>query len=117
MDNSELLAILYQALGSPHGLVIETSNWNLARQRFYKARSDAGDPALQGLEIRRSPEHPDTELLILHAKKATEHRQTDGAKASLAVRRGLGETGSPVRLDDRDQHGSPRNDPSRIKLD
>jgi hypothetical protein len=57
--------VLYQALGSPLGLVIRVSNFALAQQRLYKARRDASDPDLACLQLRRSPLVPDSELWIV----------------------------------------------------
>lgn len=47
--------VLYSAANSSHGLVIKTSNFELARARLYAARKRLGDPALDALQIRRGP--------------------------------------------------------------
>ena len=62
------LEILYQAVGSPLGLVVKTSNFQLAQQRFYKARADSGDPDLTRLQFRHSPYDPN-DLWIVKGPK------------------------------------------------
>jgi hypothetical protein len=59
------LEVLYQALATPYGVVVECNNFNLAQQRLYKARREAGDPELARLQIRRSPYRPDAELWLV----------------------------------------------------
>ena len=63
MTRDEFLALLYQALGEPIGLLLQCSNPGLARQRLYAARASARDPALGGLQIRMSP-FPEGNLVI-----------------------------------------------------
>lgn len=69
-----LLGILYSALAEPIGLVLRTSNTERARQRLYKARADAKDGSLAGLQIRVSP-FDDGDLVICKAtvQKDTAH--------------------------------------------
>ena len=64
MEQYELLALLYEALASPLGIVVRVSNFATANQMLYKARKDCGDPALQCLQFRASP-HADDELWIV----------------------------------------------------
>lgn len=55
-----LLALLYQALASPYGIVVRSSNVDTLRARFYIERKRHGDPALGRLVLtpsRKSPEH------------------------------------------------------------
>lgn len=47
--------ILYRALAEPIGIALQASNRERVRQALYKARADAGDPALVILQIRVSP--------------------------------------------------------------
>jgi hypothetical protein len=54
-SQTELQAILYQALAEPVGLLLRATDPERARQRLYKARSELGDPALARLQIRISP--------------------------------------------------------------
>ncbi len=46
--------LLYLAMAEPIGLLVTTSDWALARQRLYKARAEAQDPALAILQFRQS---------------------------------------------------------------
>ena len=52
---AEETALLYQALGSALGLVVQVEDFDLARSRLYKARQEAGDPDLDVIQLRRSP--------------------------------------------------------------
>jgi len=58
------LEFLYQALGSPPGIVVASANIQLSIQRLYKARSESGDPELDCIQIRRSPDRPDEIWII-----------------------------------------------------
>lgn len=60
-----LIQLLYQALASPRGLVLQTSNFTLARQRFYQARAKAGEPAFAKLQFRQGP---DEQLWIIRSE-------------------------------------------------
>lgn len=64
------LALLYQALSSDLGIVVESDNVALAKQRLYKARADAGDPTLACLQLRTSPVRPDAEIWIVKGPEA-----------------------------------------------
>lgn len=59
---SELLAILYQAAESQHGLSVTTNDVNKLRQRLYATRE--GHPQLAALRFSPSPVDPN-ELWIL----------------------------------------------------
>jgi hypothetical protein len=63
--SDELEALLYQALASPLGIVLVVSDFHLAQQRLYAARKGLGDPALNALAFRHSPQDPHTELWIV----------------------------------------------------
>lgn len=63
------LSLLYQALASPIGIVLEVSDYVRASQRLYRARSEAHDPALVQLQFRHSPYDPEHELWIVKAGK------------------------------------------------
>lgn len=65
---NQWLEFLYQALASPLGVVIAVSDAQKALQRLYQARAAAQDEALAGLQFRRSPIAPDTEIWIIKAK-------------------------------------------------
>lgn len=66
-ENLEVLGLLYQALSTTSGLglVVRVSDFEKAAQRLYRVRRDAGDPALDCLQFRRSPWNPETELCIV----------------------------------------------------
>lgn len=64
LQQSHLLSILYTALAEPLGLVLRTSDTTRARAALYKARTEAGDPELQALQLRVSP-FPDGDLIIV----------------------------------------------------
>jgi len=59
------LEFLYTALGEPYGIVIETDNFDKARQRLYAARREAQDETLSGLSILQSPTNP-AHIWIVH---------------------------------------------------
>lgn len=63
--------LLYKALTTPHGIVVRTSNPDLLRQRLYKERKLAGDPALNSLILAESRGDPKTELWIVKNPKET----------------------------------------------
>lgn len=48
------LELLYQAMGSPLGIAVQTSDFLNARGRLYAARKQSGDPELDRLQLRRS---------------------------------------------------------------
>lgn len=50
------LLILHQALASPFGVALETTDPLKAKAHLYKARAEARQPALQCLQIRQGPE-------------------------------------------------------------
>lgn len=55
---------MYQALGTPLGIVIVVENFQTASQILYKERREAQDPELDRLQFRRVP-GVDTELWIV----------------------------------------------------
>ncbi len=65
--SQDLRLVLYQALGSSIGLLLQTSDFGRARQRLYAARAEIGDPALAGLQFRSSP-LPGGDLIIVKQK-------------------------------------------------
>ncbi len=64
------LEFLYEALGSPHGIVLQSENRDLLRAKLYKAKRDACDTALDVLALIPSPTMAD-ELWIVK-KELTE---------------------------------------------
>ena len=53
MDN--FITLLYQAMTTKYGLVLETDNLPILRARLYKARAESGDPDLACLQLRPDP--------------------------------------------------------------
>ena len=58
---------LYQALASPIGIVVWTSDFKLGREKLYAARRQAQDPSLACLQFRASPTSPN-EIWIVKGK-------------------------------------------------
>ena len=61
----DLRPLLYQALGSPIGLLLRTSDFARARQRLYQARVAAADQDLACLQFRASPGIEGGDLIIV----------------------------------------------------
>lgn len=63
-----MLEFLYQALTTPFGIVLKTSDdVEQLRQRLYRERRKAADPALDELGLTPSPTSPD-ELWIVRKR-------------------------------------------------
>ena len=67
------LALLYQALASPIGIVVHSTNPQAAKGRLYAARKL--DPQLAQLQFRTPATNPESELWIVR-----EHVQLAGRK-------------------------------------
>ena len=65
-QQDQLRAMLYQALAEPIGLLLQTSDFNRARQALYRARAEAQDPELSGLQFRASPGLDGGDLVIVN---------------------------------------------------
>ena len=65
---AQLEALLYEALGSPLGIRVETENPDLLRQRIYTERRK--NPEFAALSLHISPLNPATEVWI--CKKETQ---------------------------------------------
>lgn len=50
--------LLYEALGSQFGVVLQCDNAEKVRQRLYKLRADHADPDLECLHLVQSPSNP-----------------------------------------------------------
>lgn len=61
-----MLELLYDALNSPHGIVVSSEDPERLRQKLYPLRKAYTE--LAGLALVISPSHPETDLWIL--KKA-----------------------------------------------
>jgi hypothetical protein len=70
MTDSDWLEIWYVAISKPLGVVVTTPDIAIAKAKLYKARANAQDPSLMGVQIRTSPASPQTELWLLNAKKS-----------------------------------------------
>lgn len=57
-------SLLYQALGTPLGLVVRVSDFDLARNKLYSARKEAADPDLEIIQLRRSPYEANTIWIV-----------------------------------------------------
>jgi len=62
------LNLLYEALGSQFGVVLQCDNAEKVRQRLYKLRTEQGDPDLECLSIVQSPSNP-SQLWIVKVVK------------------------------------------------
>ena len=60
--------LLYEALGEPHGIIVETNDVATLRARLYAAKKQ--DPDLECLSLVPSPTSPDTELWIVKRSQA-----------------------------------------------
>lgn len=63
------LSFWYEALSAEFGIIISTNNPEALRQALYKARREAGDPALDHMSIRISPLLPEEEVWIVKSSK------------------------------------------------
>lgn len=61
----DLRLILYAALSSPIGLLLQTSDFARARQRLYQARQATKDSDLAQLQFRASPGIEGGDLIIV----------------------------------------------------
>lgn len=59
-----MLNYLYQALTSPLGICLRTSDGDFARQKLYEARREAADPVLAALAICISPSDKDEVWIV-----------------------------------------------------
>ena len=62
------LNMWYEALGTPFGVVIITNNPERLRQRLYKIRDAAGDPALSAISCVASPTVPESHVWLVKRK-------------------------------------------------
>lgn len=56
---------LYEALGTPLGIVVNTSDPEKLRQKLYRLRDAADDPMLKDLSIVISPTMPGSQVWIV----------------------------------------------------
>ncbi len=50
-----MIELLYTALASPHGIIVETSSVERLRRKLYAARRELNDEALEALSLVPSP--------------------------------------------------------------
>ena len=65
VDLSYELQLLYAALSSKYGLIVNVDDFTLGQAKLYKARREAGDPRLNELALRRSPRGTAGEIWIV----------------------------------------------------
>lgn len=75
----------YQALASPIGIVVSVSDYAGAYARFMNAKRSMGDPALDNLQIRRSPHLPEQELWIVKKSVIPREAFDEAAKRKIAL--------------------------------
>jgi hypothetical protein len=62
------LNTLYEALGTPLGVVVQTDNPEKLRAKLYRLRDGADDPMLKELSIVISPTMPQSQVWIVKRK-------------------------------------------------
>lgn len=66
----QMRELLYQALASDLGIVVETNDVERTRAKLYAARREANDPALEILSFTPSRTSPETQLWIVKRTEA-----------------------------------------------
>jgi len=64
-SQNDLIGLLYQAVATPLGMVLEVEDFVKATQALYRAKREAADPSLDLLQFRRSPYRPEAEVWIV----------------------------------------------------
>lgn len=64
------LNTLYEALGTPLGVVVQTDNPEKLRQKLYRLRDGSDDPMLKELSIVISPTMPQSQVWLVKVKRA-----------------------------------------------
>lgn len=72
----QIQEILYQALGKPIGLLLETNDAHRLRQRILAVRSQLKDRALSCLSIRQSP-WSENQLVIVKTSRGLEESRAE----------------------------------------
>lgn len=62
--------LLYEALGSPLGIVIQTDNPEGLRAKLYRLREGCDDPMLKEISIVISPTMPGSQVWLVKRKSA-----------------------------------------------
>lgn len=68
-----LLDLLYRAVNSPHGIIVETSNLPVLRQKLYALKKEY--PDLANLILKPHPIESDSKLYII--RKPVDAKSTD----------------------------------------
>lgn len=63
--DEEWLEFWYAALAARNGIVLSVTDVTQAKAKLYQVRKSSGDPDLMGLQIRTSPDAPDSELWLV----------------------------------------------------
>lgn len=63
------LNTLYEALGTPLGVVVQTDNPEKLRAKLYRLRETCDDPMLKELSIVISPTMPQSQVWIVKRKQ------------------------------------------------
>lgn len=63
------LNTLYEALGTPLGVVVQTDNPEKLRQKLYRLRDGSDDPMLKELSIVISPTMPQSQVWLVKVKR------------------------------------------------
>jgi hypothetical protein len=65
MKDEEWLSFWYTALAARNGVVLSVTDTTNAKAKLYQVRKLSGDPDLMALQIRTSPDNPDSELWLV----------------------------------------------------
>ena len=75
--NDNLLALMYQAVASPLGIIVVVSDVHEAKSRLSTIRKQNGDSALRALSFIPSPYSPHTELWLVKKRQEKQPLQDD----------------------------------------
>ena len=64
-QETQAMTILYAACSAMLGIVVKTTNPTRARQLFYATRNELGDPTLNDIQIKASPDNVEGEIWII----------------------------------------------------
>jgi len=81
MDSESFIELMYRALDSQLGIVVQTSDVERARAKFYSARRESLNPAFDDLVICPSRTLPDTHLWLVRKSP----RPSNGAASNASA--------------------------------
>ena len=61
-----IASALYQAVGQDYGLLVRTNDVSRLKPLIYRTRAAMADPLLDQIQIRTSPNNPNTELFFIN---------------------------------------------------